>query len=188
MKHIYYWLIAAGLLTITKSIYAQSHREQVRAHIDSALTARYYRTPYDTNYVIRPEGALTLKLRLNETGESYHVRGEKDGIHYKGDLSTSRKTTVSVGASYRGISASLALNPAKLKGIYKDYELNLSYYSSRLSLDASYHRSTTLAGDVERGDSLILPLSPRAISSAAPQAHGLPASAIRGAVSRPPTH
>jgi hypothetical protein len=80
------------------------------------------------------------------------VRGEKDGIHYKGDLSTSRKTTVSVGASYRGISASLALNPAKLKGIYKDYELNLSYYSSRLSLDASYHRSTTLAGDVERGD------------------------------------
>jgi len=152
MKHIYYWLIAAGLLTITKSIYAQSHRQQVRAHIDSALTARYYRTPYDTNYVIRPEGALTLKLRLNETGESYHVRGEKDGIHYKGDLSTSRKTTVSVGASYRGISASLALNPAKLKGIYKDYELNLSYYSSRLSLDASYHRSTTLAGDVERGD------------------------------------
>lgn len=99
MKHIYYWLIAAGLFTITSEVCAQSHRQQVRAHIDSALTARYYRTPYDTNYVVRPEGTLTLKMRLNESGESYHVRGDKDGVNYKGDLSTSRKTTVSIAVS-----------------------------------------------------------------------------------------
>ena len=152
MKHIYYWLIAASFLTVSNKVCAQSHRQQVRAHIDSALTARYYRTPYDTNYVVRPEGTLTLKMRLNESGESYHVRGDKDGVNYKGDLSTSRKTTVSIAASYRGLSAAVAINPAKLKGLYNDYELNLSYYSSRLSFDASYHRSTTLSGDVERGD------------------------------------
>lgn len=152
MKHIYYWLIAASFLTVSNKVCAQSHRQQVRAHIDSALTARYYRTPYDTNYVVRPEGTLTLKMRLNESGESYHVRGDKDGVNYKGDLSTSRKTTVSIAASYRGLSAAVAINPAKLKGLYNDYELNLSYYSSRLSFDASYHRSTTLSGDIERGD------------------------------------
>ena len=80
------------------------------------------------------------------------MRGDKDGISSKADLSTAHKTTVSIGGSYRGISAALAINPAKMKGVYNDYEFNLAYYSSRLSLDASYHRSTTLSGDIERGD------------------------------------
>lgn len=42
-----------------------------RARVDSVLAARYYRTPYDTNYVIRPEGRLTLKVRMNQTGNSF---------------------------------------------------------------------------------------------------------------------
>lgn len=42
-----------------------------RARMDSVLAARYYRTPYDTNYVIRPEGRLTLKVRMNQTGNSF---------------------------------------------------------------------------------------------------------------------
>ena len=121
------------------------------AKVDSVLTARYRKTPYDTNYVVRPEGSLTLKLRVNQSGDDFHVRGEKDGIGQKADLSTNFKTTLSLGASYRGISASLSVNPAKMKGNYNDYEFNLAYYSSSLTLDASYHRSTTLAGDAERG-------------------------------------
>ena len=130
---------------------AQSHDQQVRAKVDSALTARYYRTSYDTNYVVRPEGRLTLKVRLNQSGDAFHVKGERDGMSSKADLSTSHKTTISVGASYRGLSLALALNPDKIKGLYDDYEFTLSYYSSKLSLDASYHRSTTLAGDIDRG-------------------------------------
>ena len=42
----------------------------------------------------------------------------------------------------------MALNPAKWKGLYKDFELNFNYYSSRLSLDLSYQRSESLKGDV----------------------------------------
>ena len=152
MKYVYYWILVTFLLSFSNETYAQSRREQLRAKIDSALTERYYKTSYDTNYVVRPEGRLTLKLRLNQSGDAYHVKGEKDGISSKADLSTSNKTTLSIGASYRGISASLAINPAKMKGVYNDYEFNLAYYSSRLSLDASYHRSTTLSGDIERGD------------------------------------
>ena len=131
---------------------AQSRDQQVRAQIDSTLAARYYKTSYDTNYVVRPEGSLTLKLRVNQSGDDFHVKGDKDGVSSKADLNTSFKTTVSIGASYRGISASLSLNPAKMKGAYNDYEFNLAYHSSRLSLDASYHRSATLAGDTRRGD------------------------------------
>ena len=151
MRYVYY-LIAAVLLTFSSESYAQSHDQQVRAQVDSVLTARYYKTPYDTNYVVRPEGSLTLKVRLNQSGDDIHAKGDKEGASSKADLKTDFKTTVSIGASYRGISAALAINPAKMKGAYKDYEFNLAYYSSRLSLDASYHRSTSLAGDTERGN------------------------------------
>ena len=122
--------------------------------MDSVLAARYYRTPYDTNYVVRPEGRLTLKVRFNQTGNSFHAKGTVNNIYSKADLSTSYKTTVSIGASYRGISASVAINPAKMSGAYKDYEFNLNYYSSRISLDFSYQRSETLSGDVYRDDVL----------------------------------
>ena len=148
MKPVPLTIIAAMMFALG----VQAQVQQVRAHVDSVLTERYYKTPYDTNYVVRPEGRLTLKLRLNQSGDDFHVRGDKDGISSKADLSTARKTTVSIGGSYRGISAALAINPAKMKGVYNDYEFNLAYYSSRLSLDASYHRSTTLSGDIERGD------------------------------------
>ena len=153
-----YWVLAAVLLTFSNETYAQSRdgriqSQQVRV-VDSVLTERYYKTPYDTNYVVRPEGRLTLKVRLNQSGDDFHVKGDKDGISSKADLSTSFKTTMSIAASYRGLSAAMAFNPAKMKGAYKDYEFNLVYYSSRLSLDASYHRSTTLEGDIERGDAI----------------------------------
>jgi hypothetical protein len=129
-------------------------QQQRRERLDSALAARYYRIPYDTNYVIRPEGKLTLKVRLNQTGNTFHVKGTVNDIYAKADLKTSHKTTVSIGASYRGLSAAVAINPAKMSGAYKDYELNLNYYSSRISLDFSYQRSETLAGDIHRDDKL----------------------------------
>ena len=95
---------------------AQSRDQQLRTRVDSALTARYYKTPYDTNYVVRPEGSLTLKLRLNQSGDAFHVKDDNESVRAKADLSTRRKTTISIGGSYRGISAALAINPAKLSG------------------------------------------------------------------------
>ncbi len=142
--------LISALLIALLPVSAQSRHQQKKAKIDSALTARYYRTPYDTNYVVRPEGRWTLKVRLNQTGNAFHAKVEEDGIHSKADLSTSHKTTVSIAATYRGLSAAVAINPAKLSGAYKDYEFNLNYYSSRLSLDFSYQRAESLSGDIER--------------------------------------
>ena len=144
------WLLFLAVAFGFSEVEAQSRDQQMRLLVDSALTERYYKSPYDTSYVVRPEGRLTLKMRCNQSGDDFHVKGDKDGISSKADLSTNFKTTVSIAASYRGISTAFAFNPAKMKGAYKDYEFNLVYYSSRLSLDASYHRATTLSGDIER--------------------------------------
>ena len=154
MYKVYYWIFAAVLFAFSNETYAQSRDQQMRAQVDSVLTARYYRTPYDTSYVVRPEGRLTLKVRMNQTGNSFHARGTVNDTYCKADLKTSHKTTFSVAGIYRGIGIGMAVNPAKWKGIYKDYEFNLNYYSSRISLDFSYQRSTTLAGDIHRGDNL----------------------------------
>ena len=151
------WLLAAVSLLTAVPAMAQSRDILEKAtpfqrQVDSVLAARYYKTPYDTNYVVRPVGRLTLKARLNQSGNDFHARGTVDGLESRADLKTSHKTTFSVAAIYRGLSAGFAINPAKLGGFYKDYEMNVNYYSARLSLDASYQRSTTLAGDIERGD------------------------------------
>lgn len=146
-------MMAAAMGVTAMDAHAQKMSQaERRARMDSVLAARYYRTPYDTNYVIRPEGRLTLKVRMNQTGNSFHAKGTIDGIHEKADLKTGHKTTFSLAAIYRGIGVGVAINPAKWKGVYKDYEFNLNYYSSRLSLDFSYQRSESLAGDVNRGD------------------------------------
>ncbi len=152
-KKNFVWIFAAAFLALSNEAAAQKLDQQQRMErMDSALAARYYKIPYDTNYVVRPEGKLTLKVRLNQTGNDFHAKGTVNGIYSKADLKTSHKTTVSIGASYRGLSASLAINPAKMSGAYKDYEFNLNYYSSRISLDFSYQRSESLAGDVKRDD------------------------------------
>ena len=133
---------------------AQNRDQQMRSLVDSVLTDRYYRTPYDTNYVTRPEGKLTLKMRMNQTGNDFHARGTVNGNYSKADLKTSHKTTLSVAGIYRGIGIGMAVNPSKWKGVYKDYEFNLNFYSNKLSLDASYQRSESLAGDIYRDNNL----------------------------------
>ena len=144
-------ILILTVVLLSSSLSEAQNRDSLRfMQVDSMLTRRYYKTSYDTNYVVRPAGRLTLKVRFNQSGDDFHVRSEMSDVSSKADLSTSFKTTVSIGASYRGLSASLAINPVKIFGSYKDQEFNLAYYGSRLGVDASYHRSTTLSGDVRR--------------------------------------
>lgn len=139
--------------TVVETV-AQTRDQQRIVQVDSVLTERYYRTPYDSNYVVRPEGKLTLKVRMNQTGNSFHAKGTINDVYSKADLSTSHKTTFSVAGIYRGIGIGVAINPYKWSGVYKDYEFNLNFYSSRLSLDFSYQRSESLTGDIYRDDEI----------------------------------
>jgi len=144
------WTVFIILLAFTLDAAAQRNDRRLSERVDSILTERYNKTPYDTNYVVRPEGRLTLKVRMNQTGNSFHAKGTINEVYSKANLSTSHKRTFAIAACYRGISVGLAINPAKLSGSYKDYEFNVNLYSAKWSLDASYQRSSTLSGDVER--------------------------------------
>lgn len=151
------WIFVALLLSLTTDCLAQKRLIHMKEKVDSLLTkytSQFSRMPYDTNYVVRPKGNLTLKLRLNQSGDSFHAKGTVNDVHSKANLHTSHKTTISIAGIYHGISGAVAINPAKMKGVYTDYEFYLHYYSSRLSLDASYQRSTTLKGDIWRDDNL----------------------------------
>lgn len=124
----------------------QSRREQVRAKVDSVLTARYMKTNFDTAYISRPPGKLTLKVRTNVSGANYYVDSRVEGKEGSSRLKTAHKATISLGASYRGISAGLTLNPGSLSGRNKDMEINVNAYSNRYGIDIIYQDSKTLSG------------------------------------------
>ena len=48
MKYVHCLIFSILLLAISQDTYAQSRDQQLRARVDSVLTARYFRTPYDT--------------------------------------------------------------------------------------------------------------------------------------------
>ena len=130
----------------------QSKLKALHHHVDSVLMARRNRINYDTAYICRPEGRLTVKLRANVSGNSIESKGTTSGVSYHSDLSTATKTTISLGVSYLGISVGLSLNPGKLSGKNKDYELQVHAFTRQLSLDASYQVSKTLSGDFHMGE------------------------------------
>ncbi|MBO6187562.1 MAG: DUF4421 family protein [Prevotella sp.] len=141
-------LILHSLLftTIALPSAAQSKRQKAKVRIDSVLNARYFSVKYDTTYIGRPQERLTLKLRTNISGSEFETHQRIAGAEGRGRLSTAHKATVSVGASYRGISVGLALNPGSLSGRNKDFELNVNAYANRYGIDVVYQNSQTLSG------------------------------------------
>ncbi len=148
-------LLAMCLLILSFSVEAQTQNMSLGDRIDSLLHVRYFKVRYDTTYIGRPSRKLTMKVRANVSGNSVHEKGDLNGVHTRSDLHTSHKATLSFGVNYMGISAGLAINPANLAGKNKDVEFNVNAYSRRLSVDASYQMSKTLAGNIEQGDKTI---------------------------------
>ncbi len=166
-------LVAAGaLLWVMLPLRAQSTQQDTLRHdsaqqdtitkhrktprwmhkIDSLLTTRYNRAKYDTAYIRRPQTRLTLKLRGNVSGSTFYIRERHDGYYGRSNISTDTKTTLSVGINYSGIGIGLSLNPGKLFGHYRDYELNINAYGNRFGIDLAYQSSTTLSGTVTIND------------------------------------
>ena len=151
MRSIVAILLLCPLLLAAQTTRRDSLRQRVRVQalrIDSLLAEKNSRVNYDTAYIGRPSNRLTLKMRSNISGSKFRVKGQRNDMEGGSDVSTDNKATVSIGASYRGVSAGLALNPGKLLGHYKDYELNLNAYGNRYGVDVAYQSSTTLSGTV----------------------------------------
>ncbi len=143
------------------SLHAQSHDKQRRAQVDSVLALRYFRNKgdLDTTYLVRPQTKWTIAARMNVSGSKLEIEGNEYGRHFHSEMSSDRKATLSLGVSHLGLSLSLSLNPAKLKGKYSDYELNFNLYGKRLGFDFIYQDAKNFTGwfDYEGHDRFDLP-------------------------------
>lgn len=121
-----------------------------RQKIDSLLDKRddRGRRRVDTLYLQRMPQRLRLKLMLNGSGTEMRVKGRNDNGSYTARLSAQNKYTVSIGASYRGLSAALSINPAHLAGKNNDYEFNMNAYSNKFGADVIYSSAKTYKGDI----------------------------------------
>ena len=136
-------LLAA--LTFQQAI-AQEKAHRLNHWVDSVLTIGYFKDNIDTTYVTRPKTKWTLVGRLNVSGAKLESLGVTDGQRFNAELTADYKTTISVGVSYLGFSLSAALNPAKLMGKYRDFELNFNSYGRRFGYDIIFQDAHNFTG------------------------------------------
>ena len=122
---------------------------KINRFIDSVLTMRYLRADIDSNYVTRPHTKWTLTGRYNMTESHIQIEGKEDHGHFVSNLEAERKSTLSVGVSYLGLSLNLSLNPAKMLGKYHDYEIGFRSYGRRFGYDISYQDASNFKGTYE---------------------------------------
>jgi len=114
--------------------------------LDSILTQNYLKGDIDTTYIVRPQTKWTVTARVNVSGSKIEAEGIENGQYFKSEMEANRKTTLSVGVSYLGLSLSAALNPAKLMGKYRDFELNFNSYGQRFGFDVIYQDAKNFKG------------------------------------------
>ena len=127
-------------------------KESLGKRLNNKLSNNYFKSKYDTNYVVRPKEKWLLRAMVNQTGNYIHAKGTVNDIWSKYDLHTKKNTTIGLEVNYCDIAVSLSLNPAKIRGDYDDYEFNFEYHGNRISFDVNYQRATSLTGDVKLGD------------------------------------
>ena len=149
-------LLAA--LTFQQTI-AQEKTHRLNHWVDSVLTIGYFKDNIDTTYVTRPKTKWTLAARLNVSGAKLESLGVTEGQRFNAELTADYKTTISVGVSYLGFSLSAAINPAKLMGKYRDFELNFNSYGRHFGYDIIFQDAHNFTGwhDMEGMDRIELP-------------------------------
>lgn len=145
-------LIMFLTLTMGQAVSAQSQREGLFGRIENKLRARYEKIGYDTLYMTRPNSKLTLKFRGNLSGTTIEGKDKAEGGTITSKYETTTRGTVSVGASYLGVSLAVAVNPGNLSGKNKDTELSINTYGNRFGLEAAYQDSKTLSGDLRQNE------------------------------------
>ena len=144
-RHHISFVLVMVLQMISRPVYSQS-RHGLAYHIDSMLSARYQRANIDTNYIVRPQTKWTLSGRLNVSGAKITAKGDEEGRQFDSEMTADYKSTISVGVSYLGLSLNLSINPAKMFGKYRDYELGFRSYGKRFGFDLAYHDAHNFKG------------------------------------------
>jgi hypothetical protein len=149
-------LLAA--LTFQQAI-AQEKTHRLNHWVDSVLTIGYFKGDIDTAYVTRPKTKWTLAGRLNVSGAKLESLGVTEGQRFNAEITANHKATLSVGVSYLGFSLSAAINPAKLMGKYRDFELNFNSYGRHFGYDIIFQDAHNFTGwhDMDGMERIYLP-------------------------------
>lgn len=140
------------LLTFISCVTDTFAQSKLLHKVDSLLIL-FQKTNTDTNYIVRPEGKLTLRLLNNLSGASVIAiqRGsggsKRDFAHLRSDM----KETIAASVNYRGVSLSLSVNPGHLFDWYHDLELNVNSYGNKMGMDFIFQSSRTFQGEVNSG-------------------------------------
>lgn len=145
MKYCKLILLIVISLASTLHVSAQKIHEFNKS-VDSVLTTRYWRVKVDTNYITRPQAKLMILGRLNFSGAKIKARGNINDHSFDNELTADYKATLSVGVSYWGILVNFAINPAKMLGKYRDYELYVQSYKPRFGFDIAYQDARNYKG------------------------------------------
>lgn len=111
----------------------------------------------DTNYMQRLPQRLRFKVIVNGSGSEIKVKGKNGAGTFMSDLSAQNKYTLSFNASYRGLSAGFAVNPAHFTGKNKDYEFNMNAYGNTFGADVIFQSAKTFEGNIHaaQGDVIV---------------------------------
>ena len=133
-------------IVIGLAISGEADAQGILQRADSMLTVNYRKGDVDTAYIVRPATKWTVRARMNVSGAKIEAEGIDQGQHFKAEMQANRKATLSLGVSYLGLSLSASLNPAKLMGKYRDYELNFNSYGRRFGFDIIYQDAKNFTG------------------------------------------
>lgn len=133
-------------IVIGLAISGEADAQGILQRADSMLTVNYRKGDVDTAYIVRPATKWTVTARMNVSGAKIEAEGIDQGQHFKAEMQANRKATLSLGVSYLGLSLSASLNPAKLMGKYRDYELNFNSYGRRFGFDIIYQDAKNFTG------------------------------------------
>ena len=133
-------------IVIGLAISGEADAQGILQRADSMLTVNYRKGDVDTAYIVRPATKWTVTARMNVSGAKIETEGIDQGQHFKAEMQANRKATLSLGVSYLGLSLSASLNPAKLMGKYRDYELNFNSYGRRFGFDIIYQDAKNFTG------------------------------------------
>ena len=136
----------SAICLLSALAFHQASAQSLRHRVDSLLTMRYRKGNIDTAYITRPATKWTVTARYNVSGAKIKAKGIDNGLHFNSEMKADYKSTLSLGISYLGFTLSAALNPAKMMGKYRDYELNFNSYGRRFGFDVIYQNAHNFTG------------------------------------------
>ena len=162
-RNIAYALVFFLCACITHDVQAQKLWRMLK-HNDSIMSQRYRSGNIDTLYITRPSTRWTLTGRINVSGAKLKMEDKQMGIPFRSEMTADYKSTISLGVNYLGVTLSMALNPAKLLGKYKDFEINLNSYNNRWGFDFIYQDARNFKGWHETEGQSRLELPPEVLT------------------------